>query len=380
MSLVTVTAAATGLLASPLDAAGAGSTRPLASPTIPYGSPDTSEPSGLAPPGSSQLPGYHLTYVDDFSSSGGLSGWTPFQGATMGDPGGLFTPSHVSVSGGLLRLNAWQDPANGGEWATGGVCQCSVNQTYGAYFVRSRLTGPGATQVEMLMPEDGWPPEIDFNETRQSDLSTTATLHYTSANLQIYRRMSIDMTQWHTWGVIWSPASVTYTVDGRIWATVPQLDAIPNVPMHLDITQQTWCSSNFACPTEPDSTLVNWVAEYQPNASDSAVVGTFAPGSAALSTSTSKSLSELAHRIVQEGDGSVVVIGFNGVGSGGHASSPLGTERAVAAVRQLRSDIAAIGGGPVAVKAASAGQLPPNGLVSSRTSGTSGNFVLLWMT
>ena len=113
--------------------------------------------------------------------------------------------AHVEVNGGLLQLNAWRDPAYGGEWVTGGVCQCQVTNTYGAYFVRSRMTGAGPTQVELLWPASGWPPEIDFDETYGPVTSSMGTLHYTSNNSEIHNVVNVDMTQWHTWGVIWTP-------------------------------------------------------------------------------------------------------------------------------------------------------------------------------
>ena len=37
------------------------------------------------------------------------------------------------------------------------------------------------------------------------------------------------MTQWHTWGVIWTPTSITYTVDGSVWGS-DQLGLDPQYP------------------------------------------------------------------------------------------------------------------------------------------------------
>jgi beta-glucanase (GH16 family) len=166
----------------------------------------------------------------------------------------------------MLQLNTWQDPAYSDEWVTGGVCQCGYSQTYGAYFVRSRLTGPGPTGVELLWPvADVWPPEIDFNETGGDTTSTSATLHFGSSNSQDQQTLSIDMTQWHTWGVIWTPTSITYTVDGRAWGTVAVSSEIPDQAMTLDLQQQTWCGSGWACPTSDQSMDVDWVAEYASN-------------------------------------------------------------------------------------------------------------------
>ena len=228
----------------------------------PVGVADASEPSGMAPPPSDALSGFTQSYVSDFSGSSLPSGWGVFTGNPGGDPGAQWASSHVTVGGGTLNLNTWKDPAYNNEWVTGGLCQCGVSHTYGAYFVRSRVTGPGPSQVELLWPSHGWPPEIDFNETDGTVGKTSATLHFGSSNGQDQRRRNMDMTQWHTWGVIWTPTAVTYTVDGQVWGSVHVASEISDVPMTLDLTQQTWCSSFWACPSAPQTMQVDWVAEY----------------------------------------------------------------------------------------------------------------------
>jgi beta-glucanase (GH16 family) len=167
----------------------------------------------------------------------------------------------------MLHVLTSQDPAFNNEWVTGGACLCGITgQTYGAYFVRSRMTGAGPTGVELLWPDGNvWPPEIDFNETYGGTSGTSATVHYNSANSQIGRSLNIDMTQWHTWGVIWTPNSITYTVDGTVWGTETTAASIPNMPMHISLQSQTWCSSGWACPTTPQSMQVDWVAQYKAN-------------------------------------------------------------------------------------------------------------------
>ncbi|MGA2295277.1 MAG: glycoside hydrolase family 16 protein [Acidimicrobiales bacterium] len=219
----------------------------------------------MAPPSANALAGFTESYVNDFSGSSLPSGWSAYSGTPGGDPGAQWAASHVTVSNGLLQLNTSQDPAFNNEWVAGGLCQCGVSQTYGAYFVRSRVTGAGPTGVELLWPTVSWPPEIDFNETSGDTSGTSATVHYGAANSQSRRALSINMTQWHTWGVIWTPSSITYTVDGNVWGTVTSAAEIPSQPMTLDLQQQTWCSSNWACPTTPQSMQVDWVAEYSSN-------------------------------------------------------------------------------------------------------------------
>lgn len=231
----------------------------------PVGILDAAQPSGRAPPAMNALAGFQLIYQNGFTGSALPRGWVPYSGVPNGDAGGQFAPSHVVVGDGLLQLNTWQDPSFNNEWVTGGLCQCGVAHTYGAYFVRSRVTGAGPTAVELLWPAAHvWPPEIDFSETGGATSSSSATLHFNSANQFVQRRLSIDMTQWHTWGVIWSPTSVIYTVDGRTWGVVNAPSEVPHLAMTLDIQQQTWCASGWACPTTPQSLQVDWVAEYAP--------------------------------------------------------------------------------------------------------------------
>jgi beta-glucanase (GH16 family) len=168
----------------------------------------------------------------------------------------------------MLSLNTFQDSAYNNEWVAGGVSQNTTN-TYGAYFVRSRVTGAGPTNVELLFPASGWPPEVDFNETSGVSTGTSATaiwaVNGSGTKSQVQVQLSIDMTQWHTWGVIWTPNSVTYTVDGRVWGTVNNSSEVPQQAMRLDLQQQTWCSSGFACPSAPQSMQVDWVTEYAAN-------------------------------------------------------------------------------------------------------------------
>jgi beta-glucanase (GH16 family) len=237
---------------------------------FPTGVADGSSVSGYDPPGANALGGYSQSYVTTFPGTSLPSGWDVYSGGQGGDPGGQWGGnSHVVVGGGMLSLNTFQDPNYGNEWVAGGLCQCGKSQTYGAYFVRSRVTGAGPTAVELLWPTVGWPPEIDFNETSGTTTETTATniwaLNASGSKEQVQVAHSIDMTQWNTFGVVWTPSSITYTVNGQVWGTFTNASEIPDQPMTLDLQQQTWCSSNWACPTTPQSMQIAWVAEYSPN-------------------------------------------------------------------------------------------------------------------
>ena len=230
----------------------------------PIGVPDASEPSGMAPPSASALPNFHRTYVTDFSNTRIPLGWRVFTGVPANDPGGQFSAQHILVAQGILRLKVWRDPHYGNRWVTAGICQCGHPLIYGAFFVRSRITGAGPNTAELLWPVSNvWPPEIDFNENLSHSNLTTATLHWGVTNHTDFRILHINMLRWHTWGVIWTPTSVTYIVDGRPWHVTNAPGTIPTVPMDLNFEQRAACVKHFDCPTQPSALLVDWVAEYQ---------------------------------------------------------------------------------------------------------------------
>jgi Glycosyl hydrolases family 16 len=223
------------------------------------------EPSRQAPPGVHWLRGYSRIYCTDFPGANLPRGWGRFSGVPHGDPSSMFDPSHVVVRAGILSLNTTHDPANGGKWATGGVCQCSLGRTYGAYLVRSRLTGAGDDEVQMLWPvAHVWPPEVDFNETGNRATKTAWYVHFRSSGHQIAKTLRINLTRWHTWGVRWTARQLTFTVDGHIWGIVRSPSVIPHERMTLDMSQQTWCGIAPECPKHPVSMQVDWVAIFAP--------------------------------------------------------------------------------------------------------------------
>jgi len=236
-------------------------------PPYPVGIADAAEPSRVAPPRTSTLAGFRLAYTQDFAGATLPSGWVDFTGVPGGDPAGQFAASHVVVDKGLLQLNTWRDPAYANKWASGGLCQCGLSYTYGAFFVRSRITGKGPNEVELLWPSDNqWPPEIDFNETGNQVHSTSFTVHFGTPQTGPFQELlkSVKMTDWHTWGVIWTPDKITFTVDGKPWGYFTDKAAIPHIPMTLDLEQRPGCSRGPVCTTQAQSLQVDWVAEYAP--------------------------------------------------------------------------------------------------------------------
>jgi hypothetical protein len=223
----------------------------------------------VPPPWPTKVAGWRLTYGTDFPGSRLPSGWYAYTGEPGGDPYGNWVSSNVSVSGGALHLLATSS-------AQGGVQFYNNPQTYGMYLVRMKgddEPGLSINNLAILWPaqQGVWPPEVDFfQDLGGSRQSFSASLHPgPSGNggccVIASPTQDSDGTAWHTYGVQWTPTTITYTIDGRVWARVSPSSLRsgtqwPDIPMNLTLQSQ-----NQDTP-QPDGTIetmtVAWVAEY----------------------------------------------------------------------------------------------------------------------
>ena len=144
------------------------------------------------------------------------------------------------------------------------------------YLVRMKSDYEPGLQISnilLLWPADNnvWPPEIDFYEDAGGSRSSyTASLHPgpNGNDCCVVRRVLTNAaTQWHTYGVMWTPSSITYTIDGKVWGSVQQSDVSdpgqwPNISMNLDLQSQNLGSDQPSGSIE--TMTVAWVAEYVP--------------------------------------------------------------------------------------------------------------------
>ncbi len=240
------------------------------SQATPAASTNTSSGSGSAAPGA--MPGWREVYSTDFPGNSLPAGWDAYNGQPGGDAFGAWRPSNVSVSGGALHLTATSS-------AQGGVAFYGNPMTYGMYLVRMRgdsEPGLAINNLAILWPaaQNVWPPEVDFfQDLGGSRQSFSASLHAGpdgngSCCVVASPTVNSDGTQWHTYGVEWTPTSLTYTIDGRTWATMyrsqlPSPGQWPAIPMNLTLQSQNQASAQ---PNGQIETMtVAWVAEYAMN-------------------------------------------------------------------------------------------------------------------
>lgn len=217
------------------------------------------------------IPGWHQVFADDFNGSSlNTNSWHVYSGQPGGDPGGWFDPAHVTVNAGNLVISGYRDSADGGKFATGGV-STNLAETYGKYLVRFRFDrGEGIAHAILLWPADhSWPPEVDFSEDDGSNRQTDyATLHYGANNTSVEHETAVDLTQWHTLGVEWTPGHLVYTLDGKTWASVTS-SAVPSRAMVLAIQTQAWACGTSTWENCPNSSTpahvnlyVDWAVAY----------------------------------------------------------------------------------------------------------------------
>jgi hypothetical protein len=217
----------------------------------------------------SSVAGGQLTYSTDFPGNSLPSGWYAYNGEPGGDPDGNWVSSNVAVSGGAMHLMATPS-------AQGGVQFYGNPQTYGTYLVRMKgdyEPGLSINNLAILWPaqQGVWPPEVDFfQDLGGSRQSFSASLHPGpdgNGGCCVVGSPNQDSngTAWHTYGVQWTPSSLTYTIDGRVWGSVSSNSLSsgaqwPTIPMNLTLQSQ---NQDTAQPNGTIETMtVAWVAEY----------------------------------------------------------------------------------------------------------------------
>jgi beta-glucanase (GH16 family) len=234
------------------------------------------DPSGVPMP-TGNLSGWRLVYSQNFNGNSLPEDWDAYSEEPGNDPYGWWDRKNVTVSGGELHFGttANDDLQRVGTYSTGGIGYRGNPQTYGMYLVR--LKGDYEPNLKMsdialLWPSDAkiWPPEMDFFEDQGGKReSFIATLHpgpNTDDCCAIREEVTNVATQWHTYGVSWTPTTITYSIDGKQWGSAIRKSQLtspaqwPSMNMDLDLQSQNLSSAQ---PSRPIETMtVDWVVEY----------------------------------------------------------------------------------------------------------------------
>jgi beta-glucanase (GH16 family) len=198
-------------------------------------------------------------------------------------------PNTISESGGYLYLSAVKVPTFNcvgnytSQYETGMVTTRSLfTQTYGAFEVNAKLpvsTAPGLQETFWLYPQNmtygKWPAsgEIDFAEFySQYPNLDVPYIHYnyssSDPNVTSYN-CDINPAEFNTYGVDWSPTSITVLYNGNVCLTDSWLNgpAPFNQPFFIALTQALGLSGSNAVNANtplPATTTIDWVRAWTP--------------------------------------------------------------------------------------------------------------------
>ena len=251
--------------------------------STPTGSQGSGDPSGQSP--ASSLPGFTLKYVQEFNGDSVPANWNIYNGV----PGGysasvaMWEPNMCTFSGGEAHFMAQ------------GIDSCGMKylgapQEYGAWFARLQGNDQPSNEffsdIFLLWPANlQWPPEIDIYEDRgdrsrtyQSLINTvgdicganpnfTCLFPYTQSNGPSGGIANTD-TEWHTYGVEWTPSGVSFLIDGNVIFTAPA-DQVkspayqPELPMSPALQSENL--QGGGTPSLIQTMAVDWMEQFSWN-------------------------------------------------------------------------------------------------------------------
>jgi beta-glucanase (GH16 family) len=175
---------------------------------------------------------FSWVWGDDFSGALSSSKWNVYNGNSGASSNCYFLGSNAWTANGILYLNINTNSNPSGRRFSGAGVDTYYRweQQYGKWEVRAKFPkGWGVGGYVGLFPKDGsWPPEIDFAEVQGREYwACHFTQHYDSDNkMDHYNIWNSDVgssfDQWHTYALEWTPGTLKYYVDGRLFLTQPQ--------------------------------------------------------------------------------------------------------------------------------------------------------------
>jgi hypothetical protein len=232
------------------------------------------------------MPGWRQLFVDDFDVNVPLGSFPSAVSSTWGayrypskdtSTHGTYWPERVvSITGGVLTQDLHVE--NGTPLVAALTPKVpgtsKYGQLYGRYEVRFRADSleSGFKLAWLLWPDSGTTTtgaaggggngEIDFPERETNDSYVWGFVHHQNATTgsdQDWFKVAVDVREWHTYTIEWSPGLVVFRVDGNeIGRTTKR---VPNTPMHWVLQSET--SLKTATPADARVKVqIDWVAAW----------------------------------------------------------------------------------------------------------------------
>jgi Glycosyl hydrolases family 16 len=183
------------------------------------------------------------------------------------DDRGRRSPGQVSVVGGVLTITGTADGT------TGGLKWRDHSQRYGQWDIRLRAArGSGCYHPVVLLwgteggaGVDNALGEIDIVEVwqRPERDRNAFSVHYGDGSEFVGGDTAVDMTQWHTYHLVWQDSYLyTWIDDEPAYFSTDRLDVLPPGPMDLTI-QLDWFPDEGATGDGTASMEVDWIAQHR---------------------------------------------------------------------------------------------------------------------
>lgn len=223
------------------------------------------------------LPGWKQNYREDFTKPARLgeieevygSGMRGYDGFPDTSKRGIYTPDRVlSVSGGVLDFYLHTATVEGvsAPRVAAPILNRWKGQTYGRYSLRFRADDVAGYKVAfMLWPSsDRWEEgEMNFPEGR---LSTTISAYShcvgNPADNCLAAFTGVDMRDWHVATTEWTPAGVTFFLDGRRLGTATG-EGVPSTKFRWTLQAETEIGGDGTPPSAAGHLQVDWATSYR---------------------------------------------------------------------------------------------------------------------
>lgn len=211
-----------------------------------------------------------LTVVNDQFESGGVPAhWGLYDGPYGSAPRNCATPSHVSVSGGAMRMLMRYESSGrcGAGWYTAGMYAKVGSSVDQRITVRFRVVSNGVAAhriIPMRWPTGGtWPQDGEEDYCEGSALTHCWTfLHYGTSNSQLDQKHSFDLTQWHTLRFERLNFVIRAYIDDLInpvWTYAGSSTTLPATLKHVVLQQECQGSGCPAGVAGTEEIQIDWI-------------------------------------------------------------------------------------------------------------------------
>jgi beta-glucanase (GH16 family) len=173
----------------------------------------------------------------------------------------------LSTSGGILSLTARNFTTVSGLPYTSGMIQSNPTLNFLHGYAEARMLSPQINSVWpafWMIPADySWPPEIDIMEQQGGGGGRLSASLWSAQPMLNQTFPTVDLSQWHVWGVKWTASEVTFFIDGtQVW-TVTDATRIPTKSMYVVVNHAVDGSGTVTAGNYPLSVQVDYVRVWQ---------------------------------------------------------------------------------------------------------------------